>query len=88
MHQPRLYLQRSAFHVAGQISTALELNGTPFGPTPASDRDVPAVEMRGKEVGGGSKVGECVGWNNWRLNTPDKKVWIKRLMLVFGRKES
>lgn len=62
LHQPRLYLQRSAFHVAGQISTALELNSTPFGPTPAgmglsspgiaSDRDVPAVEMRGKEVEG------------------------------------
>lgn len=55
------------FHVAGQISTAHELNSTPFGPAPAgvglsspgiaSDRDVPAVEMRGKEVGVGGVKG-------------------------------
>lgn len=66
LHRPAFDPQRSAFHVAGQISTARELNSTPFGPTPAgmglsspgiaSDRDAPAVEMRGKE-GGGQRSG-------------------------------
>lgn len=50
-----------------------------------SDRAVENKLGRGLK---GLKVKKTCGWNNWRLNTPDKKVWLKKWMLDFGSKES
>lgn len=42
--------------------------------SPAADRAAPAVEIRKAKIGRGIKVKKTCAWNNWRLNTPDKKV--------------
>lgn len=60
LHQPRFYLQCSVFQVARQIFKQYPVGLTPAGtglssPAITSDSNVPAVEIRGKEIGEGQR---------------------------------